>query len=111
MPIVDILSVLEYEISRASLELNSATDNATFTWNGSDYACTYVLVDQDYLDPGGLAPIGDLVLTVQLSILPSPGPKLHDHVTFKGVTFEIQISKTSPGGSIVYTCWRRGKGT
>lgn len=108
---LNLLSILEYEILRASAELNTATDNATFTWNGADYPCTYVLTEQDYLNPGGLVAIGDLVLTVQLSSLPEPGPKLFDNVTFKSIQYKIQIIKSSPGGSIVYTCWRLGRGT
>lgn len=106
-----LLSILEYEIARATLELQIASDFATFTWNNTDYNCTFVLTQQDYLDPGGLAPIGDLVLTVSLADLPVPGPQLHDAVTFQSVDYEIQIIKQSPGGSIVFTCWRLGRGT
>lgn len=106
----DILSLLEYELQRASLELGAASGNATFTWNGAEYPCTYVRVQQEYLNPGGESPIGDLQLTVQRKNLPTVGPELHQQVTFEAVVYEIQIIKDGSGGSLVYTCWRPGKG-
>jgi len=104
-----ILSILEYELSRAASELGAATDDAVFTWNGADYPCTWVRIQQEFVVPGALSEIGALTLTVQKTNLPTDVPKLHDHVIFDGDTYEIQVIKDGSGGSVVYTCWPPGK--
>jgi hypothetical protein len=105
-------SSLAYELDRALSAVQSLmTDNEggtstspTFTWKGQDYACTPSRSAKGKLfGAGGFTIDNNLVLSVQASILPDPGPQPDQFLTYLGDKYRIDLVTTQQG-LVILTC-------
>lgn len=103
-------SSLSYELERALgairsilTDRSSGTDvQPTFTWNSADYVCTPGALRKGTLfGAGGFTPEWNLTIAVQASLLPTPGPKANQFITYQTEQYRIALVTTSPDGSTV----------
>lgn len=112
-------STLAYEIDRALESLRDAMTDpdpdsegvsgtasapVEFTWKGAIYPCTPSKVVRGKLfGAGGLTPEANIILSVQESILPVPGPSPDQFITYAGSKYRID-TVTTQQGSVLLAC-------
>lgn len=95
------MSILGSETIRTLRELERLTGRKTFTWHGNDYQCVGNTAESmKDLGVGGWEIELDLSIFVRRQLLPSPGPKEIQSLSFDGKVYRIANVKNLPGDAV-----------
>ncbi len=90
------------EVVRSLRALEKDLGNPVFTWGGADYpCCPNEATASKILGLGGFAIDADLLLFVRVAVLPDPGPREKQTLTFTGKKYRIDQRGVLPGQDII----------
>ncbi len=102
MPDINLLAL---EINRALSLLQFATGNQKFTWQNVDYLCVpHTQTAHTLFGAGGLTSDYALELDVNHDVLPTPGPKPPQFITFAEKKYRIAKVVKNPDLSLRISC-------
>lgn len=95
------MSILGQDTKRTLRELERLTGRKVFRWNGNNYQCVgNTSESMKDLGVGGWEIELDLSIFVRRQLLPTPGPKEKQSLSFDGKNYRIANVKNLPGDEV-----------